>query len=166
MPEKDEVVHIWLTTHLVFYWAVRASWGRREQQDTRGSRRQFGGKWDEATARRGSLKKTQRCVHTGILGKRSLRSEELASLSPRKDNKLSIIRLFMDLDLFVCFGKWPREGTLCGIWPDDDLGVMAGATKSLFRLTKYKEHWASDSPSPELTVWRLQRRWPHSWDRT
>lgn len=57
------------------------------------------------------MKKTQRCVHTGILGKRSLRSEELASLSPRKDNKLSIIRLFMDLDLFVClFWKVTKGG--------------------------------------------------------
>ena len=52
MPEKDEAVHIWLTTWLSFYWAACAGWRREQSLAQQAPAGNLRGKGDEGTARR------------------------------------------------------------------------------------------------------------------
>ena len=58
--------------------------------------------------------------------------------------------MLIDLDLFLCFGGGGlRERTKCWVWPEDNLGITAGARKGpgALGLTNRKEYQATISLS-------------------
>lgn len=122
IPEKDEVLQVWLTTQLSFYWVVCASWGRRAQyqaQEDLGDN--LGRKEDETAARRGILRKEQKSIWV-FLGKFYYVLRKLPNFSKESQWTPHYSRLLMDLDLFPCLfwrrvaGGWDQVLSLAWRW--------------------------------------------------